>query len=111
MDGMARPSSFTAQRGDRIERALAAGAPLHVAGAAGGVSARTVARWLERGKLVRRSLSAVPEPDDVEDSTLPADDGAIQRALLGSVLSAARHDWRAATWLLERRWPDRYARR
>jgi hypothetical protein len=109
---MARPSSFTAKRGLDVERALAMGAPLSVAGASAGVSARTVSRWLEDGLVVRRELSAVPEPDEVsDDRSLPGDDDAIQRALIGAVLNAARNDWRAATWLLERRWPERFARR
>jgi hypothetical protein len=107
---MARPSSLTAERRDAIERALAGGAPLSVAAAAGEVSPRTVSRWLEEGLVVRRELTAVPEPGAPAVALSEHDGEAIQRALVGSVLAAARHDWRAATWLLERRWPDRYRR-
>jgi hypothetical protein len=112
---MVRPSSPTSERRDRIERALAAGAPLNVAAASAGVSPRSVSRWLEQGRIARRYLSAVPEPGAAEsapaDPGLPADDEAIQRALVGAVLRASQNDWRAATWLLERRWPQRFSRR
>jgi transposase len=104
---MARPSSLTSERRDAVERALAAGAPLNIAAASAGVSKRTVSRWLEDGSVARRELSVVPESErDL------ADDATVQRELLESVFAAAsRGEWRAATWILERRWPDRYGRR
>jgi hypothetical protein len=105
---VARLPSFSPERGNAVERALAMGASLGVAGASAGVSARTVSRWLEDGLVIRRELRAVPELDAAE---LPDDDEEIQRELLATVLSAARNgDWRAATWLLRQRWPQRYGR-
>jgi hypothetical protein len=105
-----RPSTYSAERGEAVERALAAGAPLSVAAASVGVSTRTLNRWLEHGLVARPPLRAVP--DDGHERELPDDDEAIQKALLGSVLAAARRgDWRASVWLLERRWPERFARR
>jgi hypothetical protein len=85
---VARPSSITDERRDAVERTLAAGAPLRVAAASAGVSARTVSRWLEDGLVVRRSLSAVPDELDASRE-LPDDDEAIQRELLATVLGAA----------------------
>ena len=106
---MPRPPALTDERRDAIERALAAGAPLSVAAAAGNVSSRSVSRWLGDGSVVRRKLSGVPEPDASAGGEL--DEEQLQRALVASVVRAAQHDWRAATWLLERRWPSRFARR
>ena len=111
---MARPSSLTDERREAAERALATGAPLSVAAAAADVSPRTLSRWLEDGLVVRRELVAVPEPGEPSaggGGALREDDVGIERALVGAVLTAAKTDWRAATWLLERRWPRRYARR
>jgi hypothetical protein len=111
MAGMARPTSLTAERRDVIERALAGGAPLSVAAASAGVSARTVSRWLGEGLLVRRALAAVPGPEsETPDDPARWDDEAVQRALVRAVLQAAQHDWRAASWLLRQRWPNRYGR-
>jgi hypothetical protein len=109
---MARPSVLTAERREVAERTLAQGAPLSVVAASAGVSPRTVSRWLAEGQIVRRDLVAVPEPiEPAAGGALGDDDVGIERALVGSVLTAAKTDWRAATWLLERRWPRRYARR
>jgi transposase len=109
---MARPSALTDERREAAERALAQGAPLSVAAAAADVSPRTLSRWLAEGQVVRRDLVAVPEPSEpAAGGALGDDDVGIERALVGSVLTAAKSDWRAATWLLERRWPKRYGRR
>jgi hypothetical protein len=110
MAGMPRPSTATPERLKAIEGALARGAPLSVAAASAGVSRRTVSRWLQEGYIARRSLSAVPDQSEPDGATGDADDEAIQRALLGTVLRASREDWRAAAWLLRRRWPERYGR-
>jgi hypothetical protein len=107
MIGMPRPTIYTAERGEAIERVLAQGAPLTVAAAAANVSSRTVSRWLHEGLVVRRSLSAV---QDTGAADIPDNDEAIQRELVGIVMHAAETDWRAARWLLEERWPGRYRR-
>jgi hypothetical protein len=108
---VARPSALTAERRDAIERALAGGAPISVAAASAGVSARTVSRWLGEGLIVRRDLAAVPELDETTvGPTAVEDDEAVQRALVRAVVRAAQHDWRAASWLLRQRWPTRYGR-
>jgi hypothetical protein len=105
---VARPSSLTDERRDAIERALAAGAPLDIAGASAGVSARTVSRWLTDGHVVRRRLAAVDDPA-VGIAELPEDDDEIQQRLLATVLRAAdAGDWRASVWLLKARWPERF---
>jgi hypothetical protein len=107
---MGRPSTLTAARKDAVERAFAVGAPLSVAAESAGVSRRTVSRWLGDGRVVRRSLSAVPD-EPVAEPVVGGDDDAIQRALVATVLRAAqRGDWKAAKWLLETRWPDRFRR-
>jgi hypothetical protein len=103
---MGRPSSLTAERRETIEAALASGVPLSVAAASVGVSERTVNRWLEDGLVARRRLVAVPEPGG-DSADLPGE-GTIERAVIGSILKAAKTDWRAAAWLAERRWPRKY---
>jgi hypothetical protein len=106
---MARPSSLTAERREAVERALGAGAPLRVAAASVGVSARTLSRWIEQGHVVRRTLTVVP--DSSFEDTLPENDESVQKMLLGVVLRAAEGgDWRASSWLLRQRWPTRYGR-
>ena len=84
---------------------------MSVAASAAGVSTRTAFRALEDGRVVRRSLSAVSDDDECDRGDVLEDDETVQRALLGVVLRAAKNgDWRAATWILAKRWPERYAR-
>jgi hypothetical protein len=105
---MARPSSLSEERRETIERALAQGAPLSIAGAAGGVSARTVSRWLQEGRLARRQLHAAPDPEP----TVPGEELDLEKALVAIVLRAARNgSWQAAIALLRWREMRRRSRR
>jgi hypothetical protein len=104
---MARPSSLTAERREAVERALAQGAPLSVAAASAEVSPRTVSRWLTEGRVVRRRLAAAPEPEP----PAPGEDLSVEKALVATVLRAAREDWRAAIALLRWREQRRRSRR
>ena len=71
---------------------LRSGMALEVAAQTAGVSSRSVRRWRARGELdVDRELAA----------------GEMQLAAVVS-RSTAR-SWRAAAWLLERRFPERWA--
>ncbi len=103
---MARPSALTPERQEAVERALQAGAPLTVAAAAGEVSTRTISRWLEEGRVVRRRLSAAPEPE--REHMVPHEATAaepdVEKVLVSVVLRAARDDWHAAIALL--RWRE-----
>jgi hypothetical protein len=104
---MGRPSSLTAERREAVERALAAGAPLTVAAASADVSPRTISRWLEEGLVVRRQLAAAPEPE-LEQVGAGEREVDVEKALVATVLKAARHDWRAAIALL--RWREQRRR-
>ena len=87
------------------------GTPVSIAASAAGVSTRTVFRTLEDGRVVRCSLSAVSDDNQPDRGDVVENDETVQRALLGVVLRAAKNgDWRAATWILAKRWPERYAR-
>lgn len=95
-----------------VERELASGVPIAVAAQRLGLGRRTLHSWLADGRIVRRA-AASPEPDPV-----PVDDASIrdrldraEPALVGIVLDAARRgSWQASSWLLERTWPERWAR-
>ena len=76
--------------------ALAAGATLTAAAGACGVSRHAVAGWLREDDAVRRRVSEAR--------------AAAEQDHLAQVLRAARRgNVAASTWLLERRWPERWA--
>jgi hypothetical protein len=104
-----RPSLLTDELRARAELELAAGTPVSVTAQRIGVGVRTLTRWIADGRVVRR-VDLTPE----QASTLTSFDEQFDRAepgLVGVVVAAAhRGSWQAASWLLERRWPDRWAR-
>jgi transposase len=113
--GVGRPTLLTDQIREQIERELSEGVPVYVVAQSAGVSKRTLHSWLADGRVIRRPRlrlvdDEVPvreEPDDEFEDV----DATFERALVGSVLRASRDDWRAAKWLLERRYPRKWGRR
>jgi transposase-like protein len=106
---MGRPSALTDERRELIEAGLARGAPVAAVAAAAGVSERSIANWLSEGHVVRRSLTLADEPGD--EPGVPGEGvDRFERALVGAVLRASATDWKAARWLLQIKWPEKYAR-
>ncbi len=107
---MARPSKLTAEVSEKIVRAIRAGNYPEVAAGHAGIHPATYYRWMERGAL---------EGDAAEDDPYRRFRSEVDRALsdaeateVGLIVKAARDgDWRAAAWLLERRFADRWGRR
>jgi hypothetical protein len=99
-----RPPKATAQVAAEVERALALGTTIDQAAAAVHVSPRTLKRWLADGVVTRQRLRSVPDPDHAaQPSEGSFSDDAIEKAMVSAVLRGATVDWRAAAWVLERR--------
>lgn len=97
-----RPTKLTPERADDLVLLLAAGASTARAAAAVGVGERSVTRWLREGGLrerVRAARASKPDPTDALS----------EARLVVLIAKAAQHDWRASAWLLERRYPERWA--
>jgi hypothetical protein len=91
---------------DRLEAMLKAGNYIEVACRAAGVAPRTFRDWMVRGRSER--------PGDELYRELV---GRIEQALaegevrnVAQIASAARENWQAAAWLLERGYPERWGR-
>ena len=98
-----RPSKLTREVEADLTLLLAQGVPVKLAAAATDVSPRSVRRWLHEGDL-RERVAEVRATERQADATSEA-------RLVVLVTLAARHDWRAAKWMLERRWPERWGPR
>jgi hypothetical protein len=95
--------------------ALGRGSFLESAAALGGVDRTTIGEWMHRGaeELARRESGKDPivSEDNFVLFALEAKK-AMARAedeLLGQVKGASASEWKAAAWLLERRWSKRWS--
>jgi transposase len=96
-----RPTKLTEAREDDLVLLLAAGVPIGVAARSVSVSERSVERWLNDG-LRERVARARAEGQDLTDA-------ASEARLVVLISIAARENWRAAAWLLSRRYPERWS--
>lgn len=101
-----RPSKLTPERRKRIMDAIRAGSPKMHAAAAAGVSRETLRTWERRGEQPDAPAEYRAFLADLREA-----EAAGIVAMAATVTAAARSDWRAAAWLLERRAPDEYGRR
>jgi hypothetical protein len=102
-----RPAKLTKDVIDQVVEILRFGGYAETAVAAAGISKRTFQRWLERGD---------PEGTKKADEPYRRFREAIDQAMAEGeaanvqlIRQAARSDWKAAAWLLERRQPDKWA--
>lgn len=102
-----RRTLLTARVRQRFIEAIQKGASYELAARAAGISERTFYNWKARAEAGERRFVQF-----VQELTRAEAEGA--EKLLDSIIKAAEAqggDWRAAAWLLERRFPDVYAKR
>jgi hypothetical protein len=112
-----RTIGLTPEVHEKVREALAAGAYQRDAATFAGVSVRTFYAWLARGREAAEALER-GEPVESVDRDLAAFlhmvEGSRVRVavdLLTVVQDAARRDWRAAAWFLERSYPEQWGKR
>ena len=86
-----------------IVAAVKAGSFLEVAAAVAGVDLKTLQRWLLRG-------SGGEPPFTSLVLELRVAIGEAENGLVGCIRKAARKNWSAAAWLLERQYPERWGK-
>lgn len=109
---------------ERLKAALGSGAHLSTAASYAGVSPSTLSKWIKEGQRLREVLEAVrSDPDDTREPSpqeweliwlteeLEAAEAKAEHGLVEIVQGAAQEEWKAAAWLLERRFKERWARR
>ena len=126
---MARKSKLTSARQARIVEAIKEGQWLDTAARIGGISPSTFFAWMQKGEQASsgafRAFFETVEEAKCHAEALAV--GLIEQAARGLPYKTIRtvtgedgsvtttegvtQDWRAAAWLLERRYPDRYSPR
>lgn len=108
---MGRPSKLTSEVHELVVEMLQAGNFIETAAAAAGIDRDTIRQWLKRGARAK-SGKFRRFRDDVVKAMAESEAGLIAlvaNAAIGS--EGVRGQWQAAAWLLERKFPEKYARR
>ena len=103
---MAAPTKFTNETVNTLMVGIRAGLPFRLAAEAAGISETTFGDW-QRGKLPRGADRALKASFPLQ---LTRARGESALRLTALISTAASTDWRAAAWLLERRFPRDFAK-
>ena len=103
-----RPTKLTPERKAKFFKALRDGASIQLACDTAGFAYATVAEWRQIGEGRHPEKEATPLLREFSEETTRALADS-ELALLGRVRAASYTDWRAASWILERRFSDRWA--
>jgi hypothetical protein len=102
-----RPTLLEPDVIDRLEQMLKAGNYLEVALRATGVGGATFRDWMRRGRTSRAPGDELYR-ELVERVDLARAEGEVRN--VAQIASAARDNWQAAAWILERSYPERWGR-
>jgi len=103
---MAAPTKFTNETVNTLMVGVRSGLPFRLAAEAAGISETTFTCW-QSGKLPRGADRALKASFSAQ---LTRARGESALRLSGLISRAATDDWRAAAWLLERRFPRDFAK-
>jgi hypothetical protein len=101
-----RPSVLTPALADNLVTMLRAGNYIEVACRAVGVHRRTLSLWLARGRAGAPGDEVFAELAERVDVALA--EGEVRN--VAQIAAAARENWQAAAWILERSYPERWGR-
>lgn len=104
--GPGRPTKLTPELQERVAAHVAAGAYVETAVAACGISKTSFYEWLRRGAEENEG----PHREFL-DAVEKAQAEAELKDLENITRAAAEGNWQASAWRLERKFPDRWARR
>jgi transposase len=112
-----RPTKLTQQVLDTVIAAVVAGNFIETAAALAGVNKSTLYDWLNRGNTELEAIDKGHEPQ-IEEQIYADFAFAMERAIalseatqLQGIDKAAETDWKARAWRLEKRFPEKYARK
>ena len=116
---MARPTKLNFDTHNKIITAIRAGNYIETAAAYAGVNKSTLYEWLKRGEREKQRV-AENSRYGIRKSEKPYVEfsNAVEKALaeaeirdVAIIAKAAKEQWQAAAWRLERKFPDRWGRK
>lgn len=116
---MARPTKLNFDTHNKIITAIRAGNYIETAAAYAGVNKSTLYEWLKRGEREKQRV-AENSRYRIRESEKPYVEfsNAVEKALaeaeirdVAIIAKAAKEQWQAAAWRLERKFPDRWGRK
>lgn len=108
MAKVGRPSKLTIIVKQNFLSALATGCHIEAACGFAGIEYATMREWVQRGEGTHPTRRNAPEYAEFAEAVTQAIAQA-EVTLVKRVNDATKDDWRAATWMLERRHPERWA--
>lgn len=101
-----RPTKFTQETVARLLDGIRAGLPIHLACSAAGITETTFYEW-QRGEFPYHAKKELKQQFS-EELTRAKGESALSNINL--IKNAALEDWRAAAWILERRFPQDFGK-
>lgn len=94
-------TKLTPEIADQIARLIRLGNTRETAAAGAGISSRTLRNWMMWGAEGREPYATFCDALEVAEAE-------IEKNVVAAILVAARKDWKAGAWWLERRHPGRW---
>ena len=98
-----RPSKLTPELKERLLKAIRLGSTFETACQSTGISYRAFRLWMNKGE----NASSGEYFHFFQEVTRAIADA--EMLLLSRIHAASQSDWRAASWVMERRWPERWS--
>lgn len=113
-----RPIKLDQTIHDKIYTAIRSGNYIETAAAYAGINKTTLYEWLKRGERAIQTAEATGRKIPAKEQPFASFSNAIEKALAEAemndvkrITAAARKDWHAAAWRLERKFPSRWGRK
>ncbi|WP_080840023.1 hypothetical protein [Cohnella massiliensis] len=115
---MARPIKLTPEVQQKIVEAIKMGNYIETAAAYAGISKNTLYDWMKRGAREKDRIAGTNRKPKATEAPFVAFSDAIEKAMADAevrdvliIANAAKENWQAAAWRLERKYPDRWGRK
>lgn len=115
---MARPIKLTPDVQQKIVEAIKMGNYIETAAAYAGISKNTLYDWMKRGAREKERITGTNRKPKAGEAPFVQFSDAIEKAMADAevrdvliIANAAKENWQAAAWRLERKYPDRWGRK